>query len=118
MQRIVVGMFVARRDADRARSALLSEGFADRQVMIEGAGGDAGGSAIRPGERRTSPNEPLPEDRGIAGFIGRMFSGATMDPTGIERYCHAVDTGRALVTVHGLDDEAAARLMAAAVARA
>lgn len=97
---IVVGMFDSRGEADEARQRLIAEGVrADRISIEEGPG--PGESALPPGDRFAlrEVGEPLPEDRGVAGFIGRMFSGVLMDDANIGKYTEGLRNGRCIVAV-------------------
>jgi hypothetical protein len=97
---IVVGMYDSRGDADDARRRLIAEGVRPDRISIE-VGAAAGDSPMPPHDRFAlrEVDEPLPEDRGVSGFIARMFSGALMDDANIEKYTEALRNGRCLLTV-------------------
>lgn len=103
---IVVGMYDSRVDAEAARGRLIEKGVPAACIGIE-AGSAVGDSPVPPGDRVAVRNvdEPLPEDRGVSGFIARMFSGALMDDANIEKYTEALRNGRCLVAVRVESDE-------------
>jgi len=99
-EEIVVGMYDTRADAEAARERLLAEGVREDRISIEeGAAPDR--SPLSPGDRfaMREVDEPSPEDRGVSGFVGRMFSGALMDDANIGKYTEALRNGRCLVAV-------------------
>ena len=97
---IVVGMYDSRVDAEAARGRLIEKGVPAACIGIE-AGSAVGDSPVPPGDRVAVRNvdEPLPEDRGVSGFIARMFSGALMDDANFGKYTEALRNGRCLVAV-------------------
>jgi hypothetical protein len=103
---IVVGMYDSRRDADEARRRLIAEGVRADRISIEDAAA-AGDSPMPPQDRfaMREVGEPLPDERGVSGFIARMFSGALMDDANIEKYTEALRNGRCLVAVRVESDD-------------
>ena len=97
---IVVGMYDSRGDAEEARERLIAQGVAQEHITIE-EGAAPGEVPMPPGDRAAmhEVGEPLPEDRGVSGFIARMFSGALMDDANIEKYTEALRNGRCLLAV-------------------
>jgi hypothetical protein len=93
---IVVGVYDSRCEAEVARAQLLAQGIREHQIVIE-EGLAAGESALPPGDRFAM--RALPEDRGLSGFIGRMFSGALMEDENIAQYADALRSGRCLLVV-------------------
>ena len=94
---IIVGTYESRGEADEARARLIAQGVAEDHIRIEqdAAGGEAAGDGFGTHEA----SEPLPEDRGVSGFIARMFSGALMDDANIEKYTEALRNGRCVLAV-------------------
>ena len=111
---IIIGTYESRQEAEAARERLLREGVAADVIHVE-CGAAAGGAPLAPGERfaMREVDRSRPEDRGLAGFIGRMFSGALMDDANIERYTEALRGGRCLVAVRHVSEHE--RKVAAAV---
>lgn len=103
---IVVGMYDSRREAEAARERLIEQGVREDRISIE-AGPAPGESPPPPADRfaMREVDEGRPEDRGVAGFIGRMFSGAMLDDASIERYADALHNGRCLLAVRVASDE-------------
>jgi len=97
---IVVGVYESRREAEAAREQLVEQGIPEHRTAIED-GPPAEESAMPPGDRfaMDAVRDPAPEGRGLAGFIGRMFSGALMDDENIARYTDALRSGRCLLVV-------------------
>jgi hypothetical protein len=97
---IIVGMYDSRREAEEARERLIAQGVAADHITIE-QGAAPGEVPMSPGDRVAmhEVGEPLPEDRGVSGFIARMFSGALMDNANIEQYTEALGNGRCLLAV-------------------
>ena len=87
---IVVGVYDSRREAEAARAQLLAQGLREQQIA-------AGASALPPRDRFAM--DAPPEDRGLSGFIGRMFSGALMDDENNAQYTEALRSGRCLLVV-------------------
>ena len=102
---IIVGVYESRRDAEDARTRLLEQGVAEHRITIE-EGPAADEAAMPAGDRfaTRAAGEPPPEDRGVAGFIRRMFSGALMDDTHIEEYTQALRNGQCVITVRAETD--------------
>lgn len=97
---IHVEIYDSRHEAEAAHSRLREHGVRDEHICIE-AGPAPGDSPTPAGDRF----EPLPEDRGVSGFIARMFSGALMDDANIEKYTGALRNGRYLLAVRPESDE-------------
>lgn len=93
---IVVGVYDSRREAEAARAQLLAQGLREQQIAIEE--GPAAGESALPPRDRVAMGAP-PEDRGLSGFIGRMFSGALMDDENNAQYTEALRSGRCLIVV-------------------
>jgi hypothetical protein len=94
MKNVLVGVFDSAEHADRAHASLLEQGFRNGQVGV-----DAGASA-----------GDLP---GIAGLVGRMFSGFLTDGDPVSRaYAETLERGGGIVALHDLDDNAEARARA------
>lgn len=97
---IVVGTYDSRREAEGVRAQLLDRGVRGDRIHIEE--GSAPGTAALPADGGCAVrdvDQPLPEDRGISGFIARMFSGALMDDPNVETHRDALRNGRCLVVV-------------------
>jgi len=106
MAHLVVGIFGSREDADRARAILLQYGFQDRDITVEGrdpTGGGHTGSDLAAGT--AGANAPATADeRGLSGFIARMFSGFIRDDDPrTQDYAKTLARGGGIVAVHGLD---------------
>src|SRR3982750_496204 len=87
MARMLIGTYASREEAERVSGELATLGIDPGRIQIHARG-----------EPRRGPGEPLPEDRGVAGFIGRMFSGVTGDASNIRKYeDHAARGGAVLV---------------------
>lgn len=91
MPKLLIGTYDSRADAERVRDALIAQGVPRHTIDIHG-------------EQRRDPDEPLPEDRGLAGFIGRMFSGALGDAESIRKYEAHVGRGGVVLAVRQLPD--------------
>jgi len=94
-EEIVVGMYDSRAEAEDARARLIEQGVREDRISIEEAEEPPRGDRVA----RQEAAEPLPEDRGISGFIARMFSGALMDDANIRKYTEALHDGRCLLAV-------------------
>ena len=96
---IVVGMYASRVDAEAARARLIAEGVRQDRIHIEV--GAAPGEVSMPPQDRFAMREvePPPGERGVSGFISRMFSGALMDDANIEKYTEALRNGRCVLAV-------------------
>jgi hypothetical protein len=101
---VIVGVYDSRTDAQAARARLIEHGIPEERIQIAQRTDDASERAQQRGEQR-NVDEPLPEDRGVSGFISRMFSGALMEDTDIEKYSHAMRSGRCVVAVQTRDDD-------------
>jgi hypothetical protein len=114
---IVVGMYDSIHDAEAARARLLAQGLREEQISIE-AGAAAGEAPMTPGDRFAmhEVGEPLPEERGVSGFIARMFSGALMGDANVGKYTEALRNGRCLLAVRA-ESDAQRKVAAATVAR-
>ncbi len=97
MAKLLVGTYESHPDAEDTRRDLLDEGFHDSQVNVHAPQTEA-----KPSAGKDAPTAPK-EQRGIAGFIARMFGDLMPDKADHDRYERALRTGRSLVTVHGLD---------------
>jgi hypothetical protein len=94
MKNVLVGVFHSAEHAHRAHATLLEQGFRNGQMGV-----DAGASA---GE--------LP---GLAGLVGRMFSGFLTDGDPLSRaYADTLERGGGIVALHDLDDNEEARARA------
>ena len=102
---IVVGMYASRVDAEAARARLIAEGVRQDRIHIEV--GAAPGEVPMPPQDRFAMREvePPPGERGVSGFISRMFSGALMDDANVENYAQGLRNGRSIVTVRVESDE-------------
>jgi hypothetical protein len=111
---IIIGTYDSRAEAEAARDKLLGEGVAADVIHVD-CGASAGEAPIPPGDRFAlrEVEEPPPEERGLAGFIGRMFSGALMDDAKIGHYAAALRGGRCLLAVRYVSEHE--RKVAAAV---
>jgi len=98
MQDLLVGVFDSAAHAHAAHASLLEQGFREGQIGL-----DSGGES----------SVQAPEQPGLAGVIGRMFSGFLQDddPRG-RAYAERIGRGGGLVAVHDLDADAAARARA------
>lgn len=92
MSHVVIGTYERRADAERAHQAILALGL----------GAEVSGSSQV--AQREDASDPLPEDRGIAGFIGRMFSGATGDLENIRKYEAHAQGGGVLVVARNVPE--------------
>lgn len=101
MSTILIGSYESPDDAERARRELIAAGVPESRIALHGGHADNG-----------NPSEPLPEDRGIAGFIGRMFSGFTGDAENIRKYEDVVGRGGATLAVADIRHEDVDRLRA------
>jgi hypothetical protein len=97
---IIIGTYDSREEADAARERLVHDGVAADAIHFE-CGPRAGQVPLSRGDRfaMREVDEPRPEERGLAGFIGRMFSGALIDDGKIEQYTEALRGGRCLLAV-------------------
>jgi len=87
MARMLIGTYASSEEAERVSGELASLCIDPGRIQVHARG-----------EPRHDPDEPLPEDRGVAGFIGRMFSGVTGDASNIRKYeDHAARGGAVLV---------------------
>jgi hypothetical protein len=115
---LIVGVYETRRDAEEARTRLLEQGLRDEQITIdEGPGADE--TTMPAGDRfaTRAAGEPPPEDRGVAGFIRRMFSGALMDEANIEQYTQALRNGQSVIAVR-TETDAESNVATSTLARA
>jgi len=94
MAKLLVGTYESHPDAEDTRRELLDQGFPQSQVNVHAPDTAAAHSG--------DDAEPKAQ-RGLAGFIARMFGDLMPDKADHERYERAVRTGSSLVTVHGLD---------------
>ena len=94
MKNVLVGVFESAEHAHRAHGSLLEQGFRNGQMGV-----DAG-----------APPGDLP---GLAGLVGRMFSGFLMDGDPVSRaYAETLGRGGGIVALHDLDDNEEARARA------
>ena len=101
---VIVGVYDSQADAQAARARLIERGIPEERIQIAERTGDAPERADRRDDER-DVDEPLPEDRGVSGFISRMFSGALMEDTDVEKYSHAMQSGRCVIAVQTRDDD-------------
>ncbi|HXR55757.1 MAG TPA: hypothetical protein VN858_03080 [Casimicrobiaceae bacterium] len=103
---IVVGMYDSRADAEAARARLIAEGVREDRIHVE-VGAAPGEIPMPPQDRfaMREVDEPLPEDRGVSGFISRMFSGVLMDDANVEKYTQGLRNGRSIVAVRVESDD-------------
>jgi hypothetical protein len=95
---IVIGTYGSRREAEAARDRLIADGVAADLIHLEcGAASDE--APLPPGDRFALHAVDTPPVRGLAGFIGRMFSGALLDDANVEKYASALRDGRCLLAV-------------------
>lgn len=101
---IVVGTYASRREADEARARLVAEGVPEERISLE--------QGAAPGEVPTSPQDRValheveaPEERGFAGVVSRMFSGALMEDAHVAEYGDALRDGRCVLAVRVDSDE-------------
>ncbi|HEY3460952.1 MAG TPA: hypothetical protein VGL52_09000, partial [Casimicrobiaceae bacterium] len=111
---IIIGTYDSREEAEAARERLVRDGVAADGIHVE-CGPEAGQVPLSPGDRfaMREVDDSRPEERGLAGFIGRMFSGALMDDTKIEQYTEALRGGRCVLAVRYVSEHE--RRIAAAV---
>lgn len=98
---IVAGIYESREDADAARIRLIEEGVPEERIRIEQR--DTAGSVPMSPQDRVALEEVKPE-RGFAGFLSRMFSGALLDDD-VARYADALHAGHSVLVVHVDSDE-------------
>ncbi len=101
---VVVGVYESQADAQAARARLVERGIPDERIRIAQRTDDASEHPQRRPEKRDI-DEPVSEDRGISGFISRMFSGAHMDDTDVEADSRAMERGRFVIAVQTEDDD-------------
>ncbi|HZQ61044.1 MAG TPA: hypothetical protein VFC24_06830 [Casimicrobiaceae bacterium] len=94
MATTLIGRYASREDAEQASRDVVTLGVEPSRVRIHA-------------RDMRAATEPLPEDRGLAGLIGRMFSGATGDLENIRKYEDHAARGGAVLIVQ-LDDDAEA----------
>jgi hypothetical protein len=111
---IIIGTYDSREEAEAARARLVRDGVADDAIHVE-CGPESNQVALPPGDRfaMREVDDSRPEERGLAGFIGRMFSGALMDDAKIGQYTEALHSGRCLLAVRYVSEHE--RKIAAAV---
>lgn len=111
---IIIGTYDSRDEAEAARARLLAEGVDADVIHVECSPG-AGEVPMPPGDRFAvrEADASRHAERGLAGFIGRMFSGALLGDANLEKYAQALRCGRCLLAVrHASEHE---RKVAAAV---
>ncbi|HEX6136329.1 MAG TPA: hypothetical protein VF059_01615 [Casimicrobiaceae bacterium] len=109
---MIVGVYESRRDADAARARLLEEGLHEGRIAVaQGADADKPPASVG--------GTPLTDDAtdGLAGFIGRMFSGAFPEDSARERYADALRNGRCVIAVR-TESDAESNIATAILARA
>jgi hypothetical protein len=97
---IIIGTFASRAEAEAARDRLLAEGVAADVIHVEC--GPAPGEAPMPAGDRFAMREvgePPPKLHGFAEVVSRMFSGALLDDTNVEKYVDSLRGGRCLLAV-------------------
>jgi len=104
---VIVGVYQTRADAEAARVRLIERGIREERIHIEQQTSDSADDTKHAHDER-DVDEPLPEDRGISGFISRMFSGALMDDAEIEKYAQDVQAGRCVIVVQTADERESA----------
>ncbi|HLX26978.1 MAG TPA: hypothetical protein VKV24_00625 [Casimicrobiaceae bacterium] len=100
---IVVGVYESPEEADAARERLIEEGVPDRNIRIEQ--GPPPDVPMPPQDRAALEQVAKPDEHGLSGFIGRMFSGALLDEGQIDEYADAFRNGRFVVVVHVDSDD-------------
>ena len=96
---IVVGIYESRADADAARARLIEEGVPEERIRIEQRD-SAGSVPMSPQDRVAMHEVEPPPERGFAGVVSRMFSGALMDDANVARYGDALHAGHTVLLVH------------------
>jgi hypothetical protein len=111
---IIVGTYDSRAEAEAARERLIEQGIAADTIHVE-CGAARGEAPMPPGDRFAvhEVDEPVPEERGFAGVVARMFSGALLDDASVGHYLDHLRGGRCLLAVRYAT--AHARSVAAAV---
>jgi len=111
---IIIGTYESREEAEAARERLIRDGVTADAIHVE-CGRAVGEAPMPPGDRfaMREVDRSRPEDRGLAGFIGRMFSGALMDDAKMAQYTEALRGGRCLLAVRYVSEHE--RKVAAAV---
>jgi hypothetical protein len=92
---IVVGVYESRAEADAARAQLVREGVPEDCIHVEQR---TSGATGMPAQDRAALHEPTPE-RGFAGVVSRMFSGALLDDPGVAVYADALRKGHTVLAV-------------------
>ena len=116
---VIVGVYESQEDARGARARLIERGIPDERIRIAQRTDDASEHAQRRPEERVG-NAPLPEDRGLSGFIARMFSGALMDDTDVDADSRPIEGSHFVIAVQTKDDhesKAAATIFTGATIR-
>jgi len=104
---IVAGVYASRDEADAARARLIEEGVPGERIRIEQR--DTAGSVPMSARDRVALREvEPPPERGFAGVVSRMFSGALLDDENVAHYSDALQTGRSVFLVH-VDSDASRR---------
>ena len=101
---IVVGTYESRREADEARARLVAEGVPEDHIRME-TGAAQAEMPMRPQDRTAMHEVEPPQERGLAGFVSRMFSGALMDDANVVQYADALRDGRCVLVVDVDSDE-------------
>jgi len=89
MPHVLLAMFDSHARARAVRDALVQGGIAADHVEVRPSDTDA-----------REIDQPLPGDRGISGFIRRMFSGALMDDAEIRKYMEHAERGACALVLH------------------
>jgi hypothetical protein len=97
---ILIGTYDSREQADAARTRLIADGIAADVIDVE-CGPSAGEVPIPPGDQFALREvaEVAPEERGFAGVVSRMFSGALMDDAELAKHMASLRAGRCLLAV-------------------
>ena len=92
---IVAGTYDSREEADAARERLVAEGIPEDRVRIERRD-----IVPMPASDRVALHEvEPPPERGLAGVVSRMFSGALLDDANATHYADALARGRTVLVV-------------------
>ena len=95
---IVVGTYESRADADAARARLIREGVPEDRIHVEQR--TSGATAPMPPQDRAALHEvEPPPERGFAGVVSRMFSGALIDDPSVPNVTDALQKGHTVRAV-------------------
>jgi hypothetical protein len=113
---LVVGIYESRADADAAKAQLIHEGVPADRIHVEQR--TSGTTAPMPAQDRAALHEvEPPPERGFAGVVSRMFSGALLDDRSAPDYAHALRKGHTVLAVC-VDSDANRRTASAILGRA